>query len=299
MGIPVTEALAIAMLNAFASVGVHVFDVTLTNIDGKKQRFEPNRGLDELRRMIGKRLEGAVGLRLNFIIRPRSAGLSLIQLDDLDQAKADRLARYAFMVLCTSAGNYQAWVAIKDPPAGFALRLKRRAGADPTASGATRIAGSLNFKPKYAPEFPVVTITHTDAGKVATATELEQAGFVAPIEVAQPPASVLRKTPHLQPGVARRWPEYQQQSLRGAPLKSDGSGPDRSKADFMWCKWAVERGWSVEETAARLVEVSEKAQQRLRVKDEGYPLLTARNAAATVERERGRRPAVKSQLRPG
>jgi hypothetical protein len=41
-------------------------------------------------------------------------------------------------------------------------------------------------------------------------------------------------------------------------LKQDGSGPDRSLADFMWCKWAVERGWSIEDIAARLPEVSER-----------------------------------------
>ena len=69
---------------------------------------------------------------------------------------------------------------------------------------------------------------------------------------------------------------------------------DRSRADFMWCKWAVERGWSVEETAARLAEVSGKAQERIRLKDEGYTLVTARNAAAAVDRERGRRPATNS-----
>jgi hypothetical protein len=40
------------------------------------------------------------------------------------------------------------------------------------------------------------------------------------------------------------------------------------------------RGWSIEETAARLAEIGGKAQERFRLRDEGYPLLTARNAAA-------------------
>jgi hypothetical protein len=66
----------------------------------------------------------------------------------------------------------------------------------------------------------------------------------------------------------------------------------------MWSKWAVERGWSIEETAARLAEVSEKAQERIRLRDEGYPLLTARNAAAAVGRERGRARPVKSPADP-
>jgi hypothetical protein len=53
----------------------------------------------------------------------------------------------------------------------------------------------------------------------------------------------------------------------------------------MWSKWSVERGWSTEETTARLAEVGEKAQERIRLRNEGYPLLTARNAAAAVARE--------------
>ena len=40
----------------------------------------------------------------------------------------------------------------------FARRLRKGTGADPTASGATRVAGSLNFKDKYAPDFPRVAI---------------------------------------------------------------------------------------------------------------------------------------------
>jgi hypothetical protein len=87
--------------------------------------------------------------------------------------------------------------------------------------------------------------------------------------------------------------------LRGAPLKRDGSGPDRSLADFMFCKWAAERGWSIEDTAAKLAEVSEKAQAGIRLKnDKGYPLLTARNANAAVERERSRRQSLKSTAHP-
>jgi hypothetical protein len=68
----------------------------------------------------------------------------------------------------------------------------------------------------------------------------------------------------------------------------------------MWSKWAVQRGWSVEETAAKLTEVSAKAQERLRIKtDAGYALLTASNAAAAVERDRGRRQSLRGAAGPG
>jgi hypothetical protein len=48
----------------------------------------------------------------------------------------------------------------------------------------------------------------------------------------------------------------------------------------MWCKWAIQRGHSIEATAEKLFEVSAKAQERRRLRgDRGYTLLTARNAA--------------------
>ena len=47
-------------------------------------------------------------------------------------------------------------------------------------------------------------------------------------------------------------------------MNHNGDGRDRSLADFMWCKWAIERGWSVDETADRLLEVSEKAAKQAR-----------------------------------
>jgi len=298
---------ALAMLDAFASVGATAFDVTLTDIDEQKPSggFQPNRSLDDLRRSMARRLETATLQKTNFIIRPRSTAAAIIQLDDLDTEKAGKIAPHAFMVICTSPGNHQAWVAVKDAPKeteaakDFARRLRKGAGADRTATGATRIAGSLNFKHKYAPAFPRVEITRTNAGSVTTVAALEQAGLVAPREEPQPPASVPPQISRPGQNVTgeRRWPDYQQ-SLRGAPRKPDGS-PDRSLADFMFCKWAVERGWSIEATAERLAEVSAKAQERIRVKeDHGYTLLTARNAAAAVERERGRRPPVKSTASP-
>jgi hypothetical protein len=84
------------------------------------------------------------------------------------------------MGLETSPGNYQAWVALdagscdKD----FARRLRKGAGGDDTASGATRIAGSLNFKEKYAPGFPRVRMSHSTPGLMTTASDLESRGLV-------------------------------------------------------------------------------------------------------------------------
>ena len=89
-------------------------------------------------------------------MRPLSRRAVFIQLDDLDREAMERVKPAAFLSLETSSGNYQAWVAlvIDTCDKDFARRLRKGAGADDTASGATRVAGSLNFKEKYAPTFP-------------------------------------------------------------------------------------------------------------------------------------------------
>lgn len=289
------------MLSAFASVGARSFDVTLLDIEGREQGFQPSRSLEELRRSIGKRLESAERLQTSVVIRPRSTTALLIQLDDFTEDKARQMQLHSFLSLQTSPGNFQVWLAVSDGPKEpeaakrFRTRVRRGTGADQSATGATRIAGSLNFKPKYAPGFPLVSIHYGNPGKTITTAELEQNGFLGPEITPQPPASVPPQ-PTPPPGrkptgsgpAPQHWPDYGR-ALSGAPKKKDGT-PDRSLADFMFCKWAAERGHSVEAIAAKLIEVSDKARERVQVKDDnGYALLTARNAAAALERDRGRR----------
>ncbi len=104
------------MLNAFASVGATAFDVTLLDIEGREQGFQKNRGLQELLRSMGQRLEAAERSHHSIVIRPRSTTATLIQLDDFDEAKAERLVPHSFMTLQTSPGNYQVWLAVTDAP---------------------------------------------------------------------------------------------------------------------------------------------------------------------------------------
>jgi hypothetical protein len=276
---------AIDMLDAFASVGVRAFDVTMTDIKGDKipRGFQPNRGVDQLRASIGALIERATRARENFIIRPRSTAATLVQLDDLPTEAAAAIARYAFMVLCTSPGNFQAWVAVKDAPTDFARRLRKGAGADPSASGATRISGSLNFKTKYAPAFPTVEITHAAPGKITTAAELDSAGLVAPAEEA-PARALVRVSPARRAGKARRWPSYER-CLEGAPIGTSDN-PKRSIADFTWCMIAIDWGHSEEDTAARLIEESTKAREN----GEAYAVQTAARAAAAVARREPLKP---------
>ena len=42
---------------------------------------------------------------------------------------------------------------------------------------------------------------------------------------------------------------------------SEETGPDISRADFVWCMTAITWGWSTDETAERLMEESAKAQE--------------------------------------
>ncbi|MBV9035529.1 MAG: hypothetical protein JO182_13655 [Acidobacteriaceae bacterium] len=161
-----------------------------------------------------------------------------------------------------------------------------------------RLAGSLNIKPKYTPDFPVVTVAQVQPGKTVTVAELDAAGLLAAPEAVTPPRSVpLLKTPQPRADAPRSWPDYRR-ALSGAPFNKQGNGPDRSKADFMWAKWSAERGWNADEIAAELLKVSDKAKEHAARGDTGYTALTAGNAVAVVERERGRRAALKSTPRP-
>jgi hypothetical protein len=161
----------------------------------------------------------------------------------------------------------------------FTRRVRKATGADLMASGAVRIAGSLNFKERYQPDFPRVRLTDASPGRIATRSELESLRPVAPPEIFRTVS--LRASP-TRSGV-RKWPSYER-CIQGAPLNHEGTGPDRSRADFTWAKTALEWGWGIEETAQRLREQSSKAAQR----DERYALSTVEQAALAVERGRGR-----------
>jgi hypothetical protein len=166
----------------------------------------------------------------------------------------------------------------------LAHRVRKETGADATASGATRIAGSFNFKEKYAPNFPRVKIHSARSGYLTTTAELDQLGVIAPPDRFPP----LPATHHRPPSVKNRpWPDYTH-SLERAPPNSEGTGPDTSRADIVWCMTAITWGYEITETAARLIQgPRSKAHKR----GETYALATARKAALYVEqRKRPSRP---------
>ena len=297
-----------SMLDVFTSVGAERFHVTWTNSAGQPRRPRSLRknlqsfggpllqtenadwlgavhiaGISaaDLGRTIPALLDTATADCLNLTVRPRGHGVRFIQLDDLAAGKLPSLAAAMFLILGTSPGNHQAWLVMPgEHDREFARRVRRGAGADITASGATKIAGSLNFKDKYAPDFPRVTIREAQPGRMTTAAELERLGLVAPLETFAPlsPARPFSRG-------TDKWPSYAL-CLDKAPRNRDDSGPDRSRADYVWCMIAISWGHGVDDTAARLPQESRKA------REEGlsYTMQTARQAEAAVERRRQQQP---------
>jgi hypothetical protein len=140
------------MLDTFASVGATGFNVTWTTIADQPRRSRKGMSLAEIARAMPGILDAATAARLNVIVRPYGPDVWFIQLDDLKAEQLPRLAPRIFLILETSPGNYQAWLALPGThDRDFARRVRRGAGTDKRATGATRIAGSFNFKTKHDP----------------------------------------------------------------------------------------------------------------------------------------------------
>jgi hypothetical protein len=67
-------------------------------------------------------------------------------------------------------------------------------------------------------------------------------------------------------------------------MNHSGTAVDISRADFFFAMLASQRGHDIEEIAARLMELSAKAKEN----GEQYARLTAENASAATQRQRGR-----------
>lgn len=277
------------MLDAFASFGVQAFDLTETDIDGRKRSFRPQQSWERLRPWMPHLLESAVARQDNLIVRPRGATVALVQLDDLGGAGIERVRSVAFLILATSAGNHQAWVAVRECAADLARRLRQGSGADPSASGAARIAGSVNFKRQYAPDFPSVNILETTPQCTTSRVELEGLGLLAPSQPLNSAVPPRRVSPS---GRTPSWPSYER-CLGGAPLAHHSDQPDVSRADFTFCLLAIDWGWTVPDVCRRLLLLSPKARRR----GAAYVELTAQRAAAAVAR-RGGAPISKHSKKP-
>jgi len=245
---------ALDMLKTFVSVGTTTFDMTITSLSGEKVRYRPGVPAVDLHRTIPSIIVDAEQRAENVILRPHSHHAFFIQLDDLAATTLPRIEPVALLTLETSPGSYQAWVAIKAEEANknFGLRLRQGTGADPNASGATRIAGSRNFKPKYAPSYPVVTLLAYSPRRITGRSNLEALDLVAkPREQLHVKATMPPRT------MSKAWPCYKL-SLERAPKKADGT-PDRSRADFAFALTALSWGKPPSEVIERLAASSARA----------------------------------------
>jgi hypothetical protein len=269
---------ASVMLDLFEGLGVRSISLTVTDQGGHKISFRRYKSVETLRSALPDLLLASSERQLNIIVRPIAPPrLSLIQLDDISLSQVDKVHAHSFLVLETSQANFQAWLAVKGADSNIARLIKKTAGADPNASGATRLAGSYNFKPKYAPDYPRVRLQSIAPLRTVTLRELERARLIAPDEASHYRA---RHVPRLHQN--RRflvWPSYSR-CLADAPAAKNHEGKDRSAADFEFCLISIDRGWCVEAIANQLMWESDKA----KTIGHKYALFTARRAAAVVSR---------------
>ena len=192
------------MLDLFVSVGATHLELTWTDAVGNKQRFRRHVPIQELKRSVPALLDQAARRQHNLIVRPHGKGMHFIQLDDIKADKLPAIAPAVFLALETSLGNFQAWVAMNESEdKDFAPRLRKGTGADTTASGATRIAGSLNFKPKFAPHLPPGSTACRRSRAPGGPRPARTAGF-GPRKVS--PSRYASLLPRRTVGINRKWP---------------------------------------------------------------------------------------------
>ncbi len=288
------------MVDLFTSVGAQKFVITKLDIEQKLKwartytAVELREKLPAMARTAEERHKHIVAsgqeVRAgeNLIIRPTGSDTLFVQLHDLSAEQLERVRAAAFLIHATSPGNHQAWIAVegvaKAESKEFTRRVRAAVGdADKSASGASRMCGTENFKLKYAPEFPMVTTVQGIPGRMMTPERVASLGLLAEPE----PVKAFAYAPAPVSGYDRPGPSYNVTLSRTRP-KRDGSGPDRSLADYNFSMICITGGKSVEDTVAKLMEVSPNAQQRAARGDEGYARITVENATAAVAQNWGR-----------
>ena len=285
---------AMRMLDTFTSVGARNFVVTKTDVEQKLKWGKTYSAL-ELRNLLPAMVRTAAEMRRhilpdgqvvsageNLIVRPTGPDVVFVQLDDVAADQLERLRAASCLIIETSPGNYQAWIAVsgveKAESKDFVRRVRKAVGdADMSASGATRVSGTENWKTKYLPEPPMVNVIHAVPGRVMTPERLKTMGLLAEPEPVRAP---FRVSPFSS---SATWPDYQK-CLNGAPPNHAKDGPDISKADFFYAMLCAQRRHGVEAIAARLMELSSKAREN----GPSYARITAENATAAAERGRQR-----------
>jgi hypothetical protein len=287
-----SEKPEIDALEVFESVGASDFEVTHLHDPSprkdKKRAYEPVDGaafrenLETYLEM--NRTEQAGGEYWSMAVRPRSERVVFWQVDEATPATCGRYRAVSFLQIETSPNNYQCWLAISDElekeeldaARARLLSVVKRTGGNGGSFGALRWPGSANHKPERKQadgSQPVVRIVHLEMGRVTTIAELEELGLLAP-----PVEKTERQNFKVCANkVPTKWPSWEQE-LGYCRLKESGD-PDRSEADFRWCRTAFKWGWSDTDITAELRNVSPKACDET----EHYIDRTVKSAAAAVD----------------
>ena len=240
--------------------------------------FMKDRPISEIREEVAVKMEEAQRNDWSVVVRPRhtegvNSTLRLLQMDDVELDDLEVLRDFAFMTLETSPDNFQALIAVEADEVSFGV-LKREMvkhfKSDDGANGSVRLPGSLNTKPKHRDDrggFPTVRLVETNPGLVFNLRDFDGLlGFnvveMVNRDLLEARIMVKRGAPKvgIREGTGGRWPSYYQ-CIEGAPMTAEGK-PDRSKADFVFARTALDWGFSAEDVANCLMEESEKAQER-------------------------------------
>ncbi len=233
------------MLLAFRGTNLHELDVCwLDETTKKAARYKYALSAEEVENKLVEMLLDQEINRHSIALRPRAKeGFTYLQLDDLTGETIKKLKAYAFIAVQTSDMSkkptaFQAWLCLENCGKSVLDELKQRLGADYHATGSVRMAGSINFKKTYDPDFPTVAVTYANCGQVLTIQDLKQHGFLPDdFEPSEPGEAVEKKVTTTNKNAPTKgnkiWPDYAS-SLKGAARKANDE-PDRSDADFRWC----------------------------------------------------------------
>jgi hypothetical protein len=239
--------MAAALETVAATIDQVIFKNDMTKEKDSAHSMTTEQFKAELPELIADAERGGVSL----IARVRGP---VLQIDDCDIEAVKLLEPYAFITIETSQDNFQVWFAFKDDDDKVVCRdrlfarLKEIApGVNPGAGGALRWPGSINFKPGR--NNWRVRIHSINQGRITTPAELDDAGLLA-----DPERQAFDWDPNGPPGA---WPDYQ----RCVEDKTVNGVCDRSAADAQFVFFALKRRRTVEELAAKLLEVSDRAKE--------------------------------------
>jgi hypothetical protein len=254
------------MITAFQTAGADYFDVTLKNLVGEKVKFHRSLAVRSLRDKLAAVMEQAELESLSVIIRPRSRASLFIQLDDINANAVQLIRGFSCLVLETSPENYQSFVVIprvsgKAEEESIRRQLIQAVGADEGATGAARLAGSLNVKDKHrSPDgrFPRVRLVSIAHSRSVAVSELKEAGF---IKDSLAEGVAVAPQPEVESKRRRRRPPVYEMAVQAVRAKHDGQ-VDRSAVDAHYAVVCLDWGFTFDETVDLLRMNSPKAAER-------------------------------------